>query len=1856
MKKTILLTIAAILIALFVTGCEEPEPVPVVTEGKCILSMTEDKTLVSEVNSTVVEYLYKATPQFSGAATGSTAEWTHLSYGGTGTIGLLTQGKWKFELRGINSVGTVVTTGSKVEYIDAGKDNIIEIQMSTDPTIGKGSISYTVWTQNVSETGTKVTTYQRVSGTTTWTKIAEHSDTAQENVRFNGKASNLQAGFYDVLFLLFDKSGAALGGEQIGVQVVAGHNTAISGIVEPSNEIGLDVTIKSMGYVHGLLDPQSGITVEGEGRNRTAYIERGDTVTFTWNNQADASSLPTEWIWALDGEVISGAADKSYSVSFDTYGDHDLSVIGIRRDKNGVAWDAGSAVIKIVVVRHICDVTFKANGGFYSDGTDVCVISQDTTIPEGREIPGGQPYDGFSPQRSGYILTGWRDAETKNTVVTIAGDGTVTFFDGYLTKKETRTLEAIWTAGTFNLTVIWGERVDSKNYSSTHSIDCGEKLTILDPNITRPGFTFLNYTTEDNGRGEELTANDVYRWGTDMTVYANWEYNEIKVNFYKSYSDYSSGKSAYKNIIVGADLKYGSLPQPLRQGKVFKGWADPNDIDPTKYETVDGHRYLTKDALKPGASFVTVNTTVKEYNEHSLVAVWSDGEIKISFDYADATLTSAGQANINQFSKDGTGTYYKLGALGTMYGALPFTGIETTVRTGWEFMGWYDSPSYSMRIYDVSAVSTMEDHTLYGKWEGQRLTLSFNTGTSETFPTKYVRYNNQYGTLPEPTRYGYKFDGWFYNGQKIESDTYVEYNGNHTLTAKWTAKTNFLTVNPNGGTWTHPTDWTLTFDKTYAEAVNGSAKLGDSSTASKLKNPTRYGYDFAGWYENPAGTGNAVLGTKVYKSEDPQSIYAIWTAHKHRLKFYYWYPGETTSTTSYSDYIAFDSTYGTLPSPTFLGYTFSGWYTEHNGTTKVSSSDRLTVDNDVEVHGAWSIVKINVSFYDGGEVCRDSAGTAFAPKQLTWGQTFGDLGTPYKKGYRFTGSWTIVGQTDSNGNPITITSSTKVTQLADITLSPVWEPLDIFVAIPYNAESTSGGTVTSADWSSYAYRAVTFGNSFNTAKEATVASDGAWTKGNAATLPTWSRLGYYQDGWKLIVPGTSMTEINSTAMLWDYSNADSVINARVGSLNPANMVWLVPNWKLETYQITFVNKFYDGSTISNATSAPGISSRTANYLMTLGAAMESEDESTWAPEWTGYACVGFYADEALTQKLSPSSVFGTDIPLPSTQLKIYAKWMQTSVEYSYSTNDSTRYPENSRQVVFKATDLFSGSAKGFVNGTPGWYAFSGDVDDVNYPSVKIRVGANDITVASISSKSVLRKTEEASWTALANMTIKVSSVTLPYYTYKLKCPTCSGTGYTGSTSRYETYSSSGDGTTDVTENRWVASTMYDFCPKGCLYWTNGSWSGYQELNNTIRIVRWVTCPNCNGNPSSKTNTHTGYHTETWYHDVEHPAITHTETKYGPPEPCGHCPGCSGSCQSPKTTYVPCGDCANCRLPPSANCGIQEPCSNPKPETIDCGTCNACRGVCSSPVQEPYEVEVVDKEAWIEPDVPYDVEITTTYHDICYCNKFGKPGQVPLAGYADLGTEYGSITVSVNGTAKYYNSGSGRSAYEYNGGSQGTSTVPVSRTIGGLNSAQGMGGSSSFNVNEGDVIKITATMPASSNANIIVTEQRKASCSITDDVGQFGILAIAGFGNGSKKTLGYNYYNKVAGKYATTNGTSITSFTGTKYFKYTGTVSRNYWTKGASVPHKTIEENSGTISYGDIDTSKTNSIKLVKTDGTTVNGSLKSSADFITWTDNEIMMKFTTSGGASELYTLDKRQTGSAADSPVRELTFSLWMK
>ena len=62
--------------------------------------------------------------------------------------------------------------------------------------------------------------------------------------------------------------------------------------------------------------------------------------------------------------------------------------------------------------------------------------------------------------------------------------------------------------------------------------------------------------------------------------------------------------------------------------------------------------------------------------------------------------------------------------------------------------------------------------------------------------------------------------------------------------------------------------------------------------------------------------------------------------------------GGTVSPTSKN--VTYSSTYGTLPNPTRMGYTFTGWYTSASGGTKVSSSTKVTTSANHKLYAHWT--------------------------------------------------------------------------------------------------------------------------------------------------------------------------------------------------------------------------------------------------------------------------------------------------------------------------------------------------------------------------------------------------------------------------------------------------------------------------------------------------------------------------------------------------------------------------------------------------------------------------------------------------------------------------------------------------------------------------------------------------------------------------------------------------------------------------------------------------------------------------------------------------------------------------------------
>ena len=112
--------------------------------------------------------------------------------------------------------------------------------------------------------------------------------------------------------------------------------------------------------------------------------------------------------------------------------------------------------------------------------------------------------------------------------------------------------------------------------------------------------------------------------------------------------------------------------------------------------------------------------------------------------------------------------------------------------------------------------------------------------------------------------------------------------------------------------------------------------------------------------------------------------------------------GETSSK---SKKVRTGYSYGTLPTPTREGYSFSGWYTEKSKGTKVTSTTKMSAKKDHTLYAHWE--KNNdptyVVTFDANEGDLDSAD---ATRKMQEGDKYGSLPVPAREGYVFDGWYT----------------------------------------------------------------------------------------------------------------------------------------------------------------------------------------------------------------------------------------------------------------------------------------------------------------------------------------------------------------------------------------------------------------------------------------------------------------------------------------------------------------------------------------------------------------------------------------------------------------------------------------------------------------------------------------------------------------------------------------------------------------------------------------------------------------------------------------------------------------------------------
>jgi uncharacterized repeat protein (TIGR02543 family) len=285
-----------------------------------------------------------------------------------------------------------------------------------------------------------------------------------------------------------------------------------------------------------------------------------------------------------------------------------------------------------------------------------------------------------------------------------------------------------------------------------------------------------------------------------------------------------------------------------------------------------------------------------------------------------------------------------------------------------------------------------------------------------------VTYGEPYGELPTPTYPDKIFVGWFTaatGGTEVTSSTTVSEAADHTLYAHWAVETWTYSVIVNNGGTAQIFDVTAGTESAVGQpgdTISLSFEAGDELIFTATPDT---GYGFKGWYRSPQSPQSTANPYQVTAGAADAVLICNFNAVQVTVTLDA--NGGTVSPTSVT--VTYGQTYGELPTPTYDGYFFNGWFTEATGGTQVTSSTTVTATADQTLYAQWNeieyIISIASSNVEYGSVSQSSV-TAFygmvasvSGDVLTLGSTT-VTATPTpatEEYYYFLSGWTVNGET-----------------------------------------------------------------------------------------------------------------------------------------------------------------------------------------------------------------------------------------------------------------------------------------------------------------------------------------------------------------------------------------------------------------------------------------------------------------------------------------------------------------------------------------------------------------------------------------------------------------------------------------------------------------------------------------------------------------------------------------------------------------------------------------------------------------------------------------------------------------------------
>jgi len=385
------------------------------------------------------------------------------------------------------------------------------------------------------------------------------------------------------------------------------------------------------------------------------------------------------------------------------------------------------------------------------------------------------------------------------------------------------------------------------------------------------------------------------------------------------------------------------------------------------------------------------------------------------------TLTSH---NITYNANGGTGAPAPGSGLS---GATVTLSSATPTRDGYTFAGWntqVDDNGDSYAAGDELTLGTT-DVTLYAQWTPIEYTVTYNlnggTGTApSSTPVNYAATATVTSDLP--SRSGYWFNGWNTaadgSGNAYASGRTFTMLGDVTLYAQWVPEEFELAYNANGG-----------------EGAPDPIVTTIGSVNLSAQEPTRTGYDFAAWHDDPDGSGTAYAPESAFNVTGDTVVYADWKANNYTITYDLDGGSGTANPQTGLNYLQ-EVTVGAA-APTRAEYVFGGWATSSNGTGTVYApgSTFLMPAEDLTLYAVWigETVEIHYDLSGGSGGPADTSqvpgSTVVLPSTVPtrsglifqgWNTASDGSGTTYAAGASFTmpsSNLTLYAQWGTNPTP-----------------------------------------------------------------------------------------------------------------------------------------------------------------------------------------------------------------------------------------------------------------------------------------------------------------------------------------------------------------------------------------------------------------------------------------------------------------------------------------------------------------------------------------------------------------------------------------------------------------------------------------------------------------------------------------------------------------------------------------------------------------------------------------------------------------------------------------------------------------------